>query len=553
MAGYKETPRQKMIGMLYLVLTALLALNVSKDILDAFLVVNDSMENTNESFSTKIASAYAQFENQYQLNPGKVEEYWNQAQEIRRRSDELINYIDKIKLEVVARSEKVTEAEALSLFYREQMVSDPMNPGEQKKKMVLNLVDVPTKDKFDEATNYMVGQNKNGKAYELAGKMEDFRNYILSIIGTQYNDKIGLVTKKAGGYRDATGTSQDWEYYNFFHTILAANVTILNKIIAEVQNAEFDAVNRLYANITEKDFKFDNVVAKVIPRSTFVLSGQSYEAEILVAAYDSKTQSEVKVLRGVSEVTDANIGRAQVFKSEAGTVKLQFPASSEGPQQYAGIIEMRDPSTQEIVRYSFDADYIVAPPSLTVAPLKMNVFYVGVKNPISISAPGIPMEKVVPTISKGKLSRNANGTWDVEVPAGETKTTISASATMDNKSLPLGSSEFRIKRVPDPVAMIAGKLEGAIDKNSLLAAGAIIPTMRDFDFELYFEVTSFTFATIVNGDWIPRNIRGNRFTEEVQGVIRNAQRKQKFFFENIQAKGPDGTVRSLNTINLEIN
>ena len=117
----------------------------------------------------------------------------------------------------------------------------------------------------------------------------------------------------------------------------------------------------------------------------------------------------------------------------------------------------------------------------------------------------------------------------------------------------LGSSEFRIKRVPDPVAMIAGKLEGAIDKNSLLAAGAIIPTMRDFDFELYFEVTSYTFATIVNGDWIPRNIRGNRFTEEVQGVIRNAQRKQKFFFENIQAKGPDGTVRGLNTINLEIN
>jgi len=553
MAGYKETPRQKMIGMLYLVLTALLALNVSKDILDAFLVVNDSMENTNESFSTKITDAYARFENQYQLNPGKVEDFWNKAQDVRTRSNELINYIEQLKLEVVANSEKIPVEEARTKFFREQMVADPMNPTTPKKKLVLNLADVPTKDKFDQATNFMVGQNKNGKAYELARKMEEFRNFILTVVGEQYADKIGLVTRKEGGYRDASGTHQDWEYYNFYHTILAANVTILNKIIAEAQNAEFDAINRLYANITEKDFKFDNVVAKVIPKSTYILAGQNYEAEILVAAYDSKTQSEVKVLRGADRVTDANIGRAQVFKSDAGTVKLQFPATNEGPQQYAGTIEMRDPVTQEILRYDFNADYIVAPPSLTVAPLKMNVFYVGVKNPISISAPGIPNDKVVPSISKGKLTRNANGTWEVEVPAGETKTTISASANIDGKSLMLGSSEFRIKRVPDPVAMIAGKLEGAIDKNSLLAAGAIIPTMRDFDFELYFEVTSFTFATIVNGDWIPRNIRGNRFTEEVQGVIRNAQRKQKFFFENIQAKGPDGTVRGLNTINLEIN
>lgn len=553
MAGYKETPRQKMIGMLYLVLTALLALNVSKDILDAFLVVNDSMENTNDSFSAKITSAYAQFESQYALNPGKVEEYWSKAKEVRKRSDELITYIDKIKLEVVARSEKISEQKALELYFSKEMVADPMNPGTQKEKLVLNLVDVPTKDKFDEATNYMVGQNKNGKAYELSAKMEDFRNYVLGLIGNQYADKLGLVTKKQGGYRDATGTPQDWEYYNFYHTILAANITILNKIIAEVQNTEFDAINRLYANISEKDFKFDNVVAKVIPKSTYVLSGQSYEAEILVAAYDSKTQSEVKVLRGADKITDANIGRTQVFKSENGTVKLQFPAAAEGPQQYAGIIEMLDPATQEIARYSFNADYIVAPPSLTVAPLKMNVFYVGVKNPISLSAPGIPLDKVVPSITKGKLTKNANGTWDVEVPAGETKTTISAAANIDGKSLPLGTSDFRIKRVPDPMALIAGKLEGTIDKNSLLAAGAIIPTMRDFDFELYFEVTSYTFATIVNGDWIPRNVRGNRFTEEVQNVIRNAQRKQKFFFENIQAKGPDGTVRSLNTINLEIN
>lgn len=106
MAGYKETPRQKLIGMLYLVLTALLALNVSKDILDAFMVVNDSMENTNQNFSTKIAGTYAQFENQNTIQPEKVGEFWEKAQEVRQRSSELINYIEELKLELVSMSEK---------------------------------------------------------------------------------------------------------------------------------------------------------------------------------------------------------------------------------------------------------------------------------------------------------------------------------------------------------------------------------------------------------------------------------------------------------------
>jgi hypothetical protein len=91
-----------------------------------------------------------------------------------------------------------------------------------------------------------------------------------------------------------------------------------------------------------------------------------------------------------------------------------------------------------------------------------------------------------------------------------------------------------------------------MDKNTLLAASAIIPNMKDFEFDLYFEVTSYTFATIVNGDWLPKNVRGNRFTKEINGIIKNGKRKQKFFFENIQAKGPDGTTRVLNPINLEI-
>lgn len=553
MAGFKETPRQKMIGMLYLVLTALLALNVSKDILDAFLVVNESMESTNESFATKITSEYAKFEGQYNLNPGKVEEYWSNAQEVRKRSYELVNYIEELKLEVVYSSEKVTREEALTKFYRVDQTPDPFNPGQMRDKAFLNLSDVPTRDKFDVPTNLLIGQNKNGRAYELAEKMGDYRSYILSVIGQQYADKIGMVTD--GVFRDASGTTQDWQYYNFYHTILAANVTILNKIIAEVQSAEFDAINRLYANISEKDFKFDNVSAKVIPRSTYILAGQSYEAEVLVAAFDSKTQSEVRVLRGSDRITEANIGSSQIFKSQNGVVKLQFPAQSIGPQKYAGIIEMLDPVTMEIARYPFAADYIVAPPSLTVAPLKMNILYAGLKNPISISSPGIPMEQITTSISKGKITKSADGNWDVEVPSGERTTVISASANVDGKSLPLGSFEFRIKQVPNPVATIAGLTDGKVEKNRLLAAGAIIPTLVDFDFSDYhFEIVSYQLETYRGTELqTTGTVRGNIFNDAVKNYINNASRGQRLYFERIQAKGPDGTMRTLNPVNLEIN
>ncbi|PKP51110.1 MAG: hypothetical protein CVT92_13585 [Bacteroidetes bacterium HGW-Bacteroidetes-1] len=553
MAGYKETPRQKMIGMLYLVLTALLALNVSKDILDAFLVVNESMESTNESFASKISSEYAKFESQYTLNPGKVKEYWDQAQDVRQKSFELIEYIENIKLEVVARSEKMSKEDALIKFYRIEQAPDPLSPGKMRDKKVLKLSEVPSRDKFDEPTNYMVGQNKNGKAYELAEKMNEYRSFVLDIIGEQYSDKIGLKTDEK--YRDATGTSQDWEYYNFFHTILAANVTILNKIIAEIQSTEFDAINRLYVNISEKDFKFDNISAKVIPRSTYILSGQNYEAEVLVAAFDSKTQSEVRILRGADKITQANRNSAQVLKSVNGVVNLQFPAQSIGPQRYAGIIEILDPGTQEIVSYPFSADYIVAPPSLTVAPLKMNILYAGLKNPISISSPGIPSEQITPNISKGKISKRSDGSWDVEVPSGERTTTISGTANIDGKSLLLGSFEFRIKQVPNPIAKIADLTDGTIDKNRLLTARAIIPELIDFDFSDYhFEIVSYQLTTYRGTELqTTGTIRGNIFTEAVNNFIRNAGRGQRLYFERIQAKGPDGTMRTLNPINLEIN
>ena len=561
MAGYKETPRQKMIAMMYLVLYALLALNVSKQVLDAFLVVNENVENTNTSLSSKIAATYDRFQTQYQLNQEKVGPFWKKAKEVRHESSALVNYLNHLKLKLVEVSEHKDSAFVVNNYYFDTLVPDPFHPGQMKKIKELNLRIVPTKDRYNDVTNYMigVGTSKKGEAYRLSKRMTAYRNKIIQVMHLPANStKVGLVTNYLGNkkiiYRNADRQKQDWENHNFYYTILAADITIVNKIISETKMAEFDALNYLYSSITEKDYKFDHVEAKVIPYSTYVLKGNTYKAQVLVAAYDTKTKPKVFILPGADSITDKNISRAQQVQGTGGTVQIQFPATKEGIQKYAGIIEMIDPKTNQTAKYNFTGKYMVAPPSLTVAPLRMNVFYIGVENPVSITAPGLSSSQIKPRISAGKLYKKGHN-WMVMIPKPipGNKVYISATAEIDGRNVLLGRSEFRLKRVPSPTAVIAGKSNGMIDKNTLLAARGIIPDMKDFLFaNYYFTIKSFRFATVINGDWYPLNIKGANFSPEAIKVIRSAKHKQKFFFDNIQAVGPDGSVRTLNPINLTI-
>ena len=175
-----------------------------------------------------------------------------------------------------------------------------------------------------------------------------------------------------------------------------------------------------------------NVNAKVIAPRTYIFKGQNYEADIIVAAFDSKTKLTRKVLNGATEITPANIGKAQTIEGQSGTVTLDFPANTEGPQKYAGVIEMIDPATNQPVTYPFNGEYIVAPPALIVAPLKMNVLYIGVDNPVAISSPGLSADKINARIDQGTLSKNGKD-YTVKItsmPKGVSKATISATADM---------------------------------------------------------------------------------------------------------------------------
>lgn len=564
MAGFKETPRQKMISMMYLVLTALLALNVSVDILDAFAIVNDGLEVSNASVERKIEDYYRTFQQQYDRQQEKVAPYWEKAQDIRKHTDEIINFIEKeIKLPLVLVTEGITEEEMLNQDEDKALLRNKskIDPSNDRVFYEFDLKNVSAKDKYDAPTNFMINE---GNATKLREKIDAYRDYIINTVQSagiiNYGSKVGLLTSHdANGqeiiYLDANDNKLDWENKNFYHVILAADIAILNKIIGEIQTTEFDAISELFKRIGASDYKFNALEARVIPKTTYVLTGQDYEADVFIAASDTARQFDVKYARGVKDFYKAGQGSVKSASSVGGVVKLKFPGTSVGIQEYAGVVEMIDPETGEKVPYPFSSSFTVAPPSVTVAPTQMMIFYQGLQNPISVSSPGIANEQIDVAISKGKITKGKeSGTYMVEVPAGEKTTTVTASTMIDGKRVVLGSYDFRIKRVPSPQATIAGISSGQIGRNELQAAGGIIPDMGDFEFGDYqYNIVSYTLSTIVAGDYkTSGTIRGGRFNEEALDIISKSKRGQKLFFESIQAKGPDGATRTLNPINIEI-
>ncbi len=224
MAGYKETPRQKMIAMMYLVLTALLALNVSREILSAFLIVNESMETTNEQFSAKVDEVYADFEKQYTINPNKVGEYWDKAQEAKGFSNSMVEYLDDIKAQVISFTEGI-----------------PLEVAD-----TISLELVQKKDNYDMPTNYLIGNDtKKGKADDLLATITEYKQNLIKLVDEDDREGFDLGLKTDGEYRDADGGKESWQMHHFYHTILAADITIFNKLIAEVYNAETNVVNYL--------------------------------------------------------------------------------------------------------------------------------------------------------------------------------------------------------------------------------------------------------------------------------------------------------------------
>lgn len=554
MSGGKETPRQKMIGMMYLVLTALLALNVSVDVLDAFGKVNDGLENTYYSVENKIEDYYNTFEQQYNKQPEKTADVWQKVQEIRTKTDEIINFIEKdIKVAMLLLNEGLfTEEELLNIEADKAIILNPEQVDLTKNRRVFHKIDlknVGSKDQYNNPTNFMIEQ---GNATILRNKIDEYRNFIIDIVEstglvTDYESSVGLITDAE--YRDKDGVIEDWEKHNFFHVITPAVISIINEIVGEIQTTEYDAITELYKSIGAGDFKFNTLEAKVFPKTTYVLKGQDYEADVFIVASDDTKEFDAKYARGVKDFSKASANAIQNVSSKKGIVKIKVPANVEGEQSIAGVIEMKNPLTGEVEPYPFHTSYTVAPPSANVTPTKMNVMYIGLENPIAISAPGFTASQIDVNVSNGELIKDNNGEYFVKPGNDSNITTVTVSTVVDGKRMVLDNCDFRLKRTPDPVPVLNGKTNDKFTKEEILAAGGFVLTMPDFDFEGYrSQILSYDVSTVVGGYVKPiKDIKGRKFNKEVEDLIKSARRGQRISIENIKVKSPDGEVRILNT------
>ncbi len=534
MAG-RETPRQRMIGIMYLVLTALLALNVSKDVINAFVVVNESVVESNYNLSHKLDDIYSNFEKNYLFNQAKVKPFWDKAIIAKELSDEMVDYVLNVRYEVISKTEGI-----------------PIDSAKN-----ISVTNINKKDNYDIPTNYFIGspyEKEGGAAKALKNKIDTYKAEMLKLVDLKNIDNINLGLNTKGPYFNAEGVEEKWETHFFYNTILAADIAILNKIISDIYNAEFDVVNLLHKSIGQGDFKFDKIEAKILPESKYVFSGDDYKAEIIVAAYDTSQSPEVYYKEGISFLPDSQINEAKILKSQSGKIFINLPARNIGNNKYAGVVKAKT-GLGLVNSFHFSGEYYVTKPSYSISAKKMNVFYIGVDNPVSIDISGIPRENISPAISVGTIKPDpSSNDWIVTVPNGTVETIINVRANISDEVKNMGAKRFRVKNLPDPIATIANKSSGIINREIMIAAGAILPKMpADFEFDHSFVISSFT-MTIQRGFKVYNLESKNTYlTSEMVEQIKKTNRGQSVVFENIIARDPEGIDREISSIVLTIN
>ncbi len=525
-----------MIGMMYLVLTALLAMNVSKDILDAFVLINDGLENTNANFEKKNEFIYNAFDKAKMDDPIKVTPYWKRAQQAKRLADELDLHIEQLKKNLIRETDK--------------------KPPETMPDDSLKLSTTESKDNYDIPTNLLIGEPATPKdgpntGKELKEKVKLFRDDLLNLIEdpkirAQMN--IGLNTSDPGA--DASGTYETWEVSWFYHVPLAAVITAMSKIQSDVRNAEGDIIKTLYNNISADAFKFDTVAIKVIPSSRIVFIGEEYKADLIVAAYSTtvdpivqlgKTDSIGNVV-GTPDTTGITINR--------GLATYTRKPTSEGKVEWGGVLKIKAPDGS-YKPFVFNESYLVMKPALVVSPTAMNLFYRGIDNPVSIAVSGVAPEKLKVSMTNGSIA-GVKGAFKVQ-PGRDKECIISVSADMDGKMQRFGDMKFRVKNVPDPKASFAGSFGGTVQLSQLKAAKAMIAKLENFEFEgVKFDIISYDISAVIKGNLITKPNPGANVSENLKQIINNLRGGNKFYFENIKAKGPDGSIRDLGSMAIKV-
>ena len=520
----KISPRQKMINLMYVVLMAMLALNISTEVLNGFSVVEESLNRTTGNSSKENDAIFGELDQMMRKNPQKVKQWFVMASTVREMSDSLYNYAQALKVAIVR------EADGEK--------GDPLN--------------IEGKDNI-EAASYIMLNPANGQGHKLYEAINSYRARILQFVTDPRQKKIIASNLSTEVPHHSMG--KNWEEYMFENMPVAAAVTLLSKLQSDVRYAEGEVLHTLVANVGLKDIRVNKLQAFVVPSQTRLYPGETMTAQMFMGAVDSTQQPQVFV-------------NGQLIKGNQITVKAGAP----GKHTLSGYILIKD-LTGNVLRRNFSQDYWVTggpqpkeyispqgmqkvPPfdgMATIAADLMNVLYAGFDNPITISIPNTSQHDVQATMSGGSLVARGGGHFIARPSAVGQPVTISVSA----KGRKIGEYQFRVRKLPDPspyIAMGADRFKsGALSKAALMSAPGIQAAIDDGLLDIPFSVTSFRVVFFDNmGNAVPLASNGASFSPQQKEQFRQLSRNKRFYITNVVVHGPDGTTRTLNGRNMEV-
>ena len=529
-----ETPRQRMISMMYLVLTALLALNVSIEILYGYSLVDGSLRKSIDIADKRNASLNAQFDNLVTQNPTKAAEWKVKADEVIAKSEDLYNYITVLKRNIIA---KIDGLEAVKNA-----------DGTFKKAEELVISDGGRGDLNITGEVGSIGVTVDGKKYNradttLEASVNRYSKFLQSMVtDSVIRSSIESSFKTEARFSKEVKRTVKWGEGIFDNIPAVATLTLLSKIQNDIRNAESQILQYLIGQIDAGDFRVNKIEALVIPNSKYVVKGNKYQAQIVLSARDSTKALEI-------EVGGKSLERG-IYEFNAGSV---------GSFNYKGTIKMEKPDGG-VVTYPFTSDYIVGEPSATISADMMNVFYAGIDNPLSVSVPGVSASNVDISITNGSAVKTAKG-WNIRPAKVGTNCEISVIAKIDGRAMTVASKPFRVKPLPPPLAkleyMDAGTKAkfkgGTIAKNLLITATGVIAELDDDDLDVRFKVLSFSLNHNDSmGNTLVETATGPEFTAKQLGIFKGLVKGKTVYITNVEAIGPDNIKRRLPPVDIAL-
>lgn len=498
MALSANSPRQKMINMMYLVLMALLALNVSIDVLGAFWSFERTMSTTTSQIESKNLSLYADISTKARNNPVKYSSTLEKATALRNAADSFFNALQGYKIEMLRMARVISKG------------SDVF-PSQ-----IENIDDLSSTAIAGEFF-FPGGDLREGKGAEFTQLMDSFRTLASSMTSDTHLLSMIAVDFSTSPVKRGD-VSVEWIKDRFSAYPLAAALAFISQYQSRIRSTQEELLTQMISATTEGALLVPNTLtAMVLPQSTTVMAGSAFRAQVILAAYDDTQSPEVFLSNG------------QKMPVEDGRGIISIPTSSTGEKKWSGYIRIRT-DEGEIKDFPFEGEYDVTAPMAVISPTRMNVLYRGIENPVSISIPGVAADAV--SLSGPGVRLLGAGKYIIDPSSVQGRTArYTPSARMSDGTIhTFPAQEFRIKSVPAPVGQIRGQSNLRINKNTLVQ-NRVEVSYPDFEFDIPLTVTGFTVKIPGRPSY---QVVGDRFSSQAANAIIGAAAGSEIVIRDIK-------------------